>query len=90
MSEEKRVGTPTEVHNEWVKTNLQWDPMHRSDEQHANYMDWLVIADPSIFGKGWAEALVCVGAKRGSSRPRRDRTSGGLGFRRGGRMARLT
>jgi len=31
MSEEKRVNTPTEVYNEWVKANPGMDPMYPSE-----------------------------------------------------------
>ena len=74
MSEENRISTPSEVYNEWVKGNPGVDPMHPFDEQDANYMNWLVKADPSITGKGWAGVLSCVGANRGSSRPTRTHT----------------
>ena len=57
MSEDQRVSTSSEVYNEWVKANPGMDPMQPTDEQDADYMKRLVEADPSIIGKGWAEAL---------------------------------
>ena len=57
MSEKKRVSSPTVVYNHWVKANAGMDPMQPTDEQDADYMKRLVEADPSITGKGWAEAV---------------------------------
>ena len=73
MSEEKHVGTLTEVYIELVKANPEIS-MYPTNEQDADYIKRLVKADPSIVGKGWAKALSCVGANRGSSRPRRTNT----------------